>query len=89
MIQNLSIAHIDKAVVSPNSSADWMLLQNVYHVPGIKKNLLTVSQVTSTRHFILFGLQDIRIYHDLEIKKEPAMKGQILNSFYVMSAETA
>ncbi|KAH0666163.1 hypothetical protein KY285_027369 [Solanum tuberosum] len=49
----LSIAHIGKAVVSPNSSADLMLLQNVYHVP------------------------------------EPVMKGQRLNSVYVMSAETA
>ncbi|KAH0642694.1 hypothetical protein KY289_033668 [Solanum tuberosum] len=49
----LSITHIGKAVVSPNSSADLMLLQNVYHVP------------------------------------ELVMKGQRLNSVYVMSTETA
>ncbi|KAG5598611.1 hypothetical protein H5410_029981 [Solanum commersonii] len=85
----LPIAHIGKAVVSPNSSVDLMLLQNVYHVPGMKKNLLSVAQLTSTGHFILFGPQDVRIYHDLEIKKEPVMKGQRLNSVYVMSAETA
>lgn len=85
----LSINHIDKTLVSPNSTADLMLLQNVYHVPSMKKILLSVAQLKSTGHFILFGLQDIRIYHDLEKIKEPVIKGQRLNSVYVMLAEIA
>lgn len=85
----LPIAHIGKAVVSPNNCADLMLLQNVYHVPGMKKNLLSVAQLTFSGHFVLFGPQDARIFHDLEIKEEPTMKGERLNSVYVMSAETA
>ena len=36
----LSITHIGKAVVSPNSNIDMMFLQNVYNVQGMKKNLL-------------------------------------------------
>ena len=65
----LSITHIGKVVVSPNSNVDMMLLQNVYNVQGMKKNLLSVAQLTSTGHFILFGPQDVSIYQDLEIKK--------------------
>ena len=84
----LLIAHIGKDVVSPNSSADMMLLQNVYHVPNMKKNLLSIEHLTSKDHFILFGPQDVRIYHDLEIKKDVVIKGQRLNSGYVMSAQT-
>ena len=65
----LSITHIGKAIVSPNSNVDMMLLQNVYNVQGMKKNLLLVAQLTSTGHFILFGPQNVSIYQDLEIKK--------------------
>ena len=65
----LSITHIGKVVVSPNSNVDMMLLQNVYNVQGMKKNLLSVAQLTSTGHFILFGPQNVSIYQDLEIKK--------------------
>ena len=65
----LSITHIGKVVVSPNSNVDMMLLRNVYNVQGMKKNLLLVAQLTSTGHFILFGLQNVSIYQDLEIKK--------------------
>ena len=54
----------------------------------MKKNLLLVAQLASTGHFILFGPQDVRIYNDLENKKEPVMKGQRLNSVYVIFAET-
>ena len=50
----LSITHIGKAIVSPNSNVDMMLLQNVYHVPNMKKNLLSIEHLTSKDHFILF-----------------------------------
>lgn len=66
-----------------------MSLQNVYHVPGMKKNLLSVAQLTSSGHFVLFGPQDVKVYRDLEIMKEPVIKGWRLESVYVMSAETA
>ena len=55
----------------------------------MKINLLSVSQLTSSGYFILFGPQDVRVYHSLEITEEPLMKGQGLESVYVMSTETA
>lgn len=85
----LPIAHIGNTVVSPQYGAIEVPLQNVYHVPGMKKNLLSVSQLTSTGHFVLFGPQDVKVYRDLEIIEEPVMKGKRLESVYVMSAETA
>lgn len=51
----LPIAHVGKTVVSPKNSADPMLLQNIYHIPGMRKNLLSVAQLTSSGLFVLFG----------------------------------
>ncbi|KAK2997760.1 hypothetical protein RJ639_024907 [Escallonia herrerae] len=85
----LPIAHVGSAIVSPQSSDDEVPLQNVYHVPGMKNNLLSVAQLTSSGHFVLFGPQDVKVYRDLEIIEEPMIKGQMLESVYVLSAETA
>ena len=54
----------------------------------MKKNLLSVAQLTSSGHFVLFGPQDVKVYRDLEIMEEPVIKGRRLESVYVMSAET-
>ncbi|KAG8364306.1 hypothetical protein BUALT_Bualt19G0115000 [Buddleja alternifolia] len=85
----LPIAHIGNTVVSPQYSANEVSLQNVYHVPGMKKNLLSVAQFTSLGHFVIFGTQDVKVYRDLEITGDPVMEGRKLESVYVMSAETA
>ena len=55
----------------------------------MKKNLLSVAQLTSSGHFVLFGPQDVKVYRDLEIMEELVIKGRRLESVYVMSAETA
>ena len=85
----LPISHIGNTVVSPQYSNDEVLFQNVYHVPGMKKNLLSVAQLTSSGHFVLFGPRDVKVYRDLNVTEQPIMKGQKLDSIYVMSAETA
>ncbi|KAL6327785.1 hypothetical protein AAG906_025613 [Vitis piasezkii] len=85
----LPIAHIGNTVVSSQYNTNDVSLQNVYHVPGMKKNLLSVAQLTSSGHFVLFGPQDVKVYRDLEIMEEPVIKGRRLESIYVMSAETA
>ncbi|KAG8364897.1 hypothetical protein BUALT_Bualt18G0046300 [Buddleja alternifolia] len=85
----LPIAHIGNTVVSPQYSANEVSLQNVYHVPGMKKNLLSVAQFTSSSHFVIFGPQDVKIYRNFEITGDPVMEGRKLESVYVMSAGTA
>ncbi|KAF7845388.1 Retrovirus-related Pol polyprotein from transposon TNT 1-94 [Senna tora] len=85
----LPIAHVGNTTVSPHDSESEVPLQNVYHVPSMRKNLLSVAQLTSSGHYVLFGPQDVKVYHNLEVTKEPVMKGRRLESVYVMSAETA
>ncbi|KAL6327017.1 hypothetical protein AAG906_013184 [Vitis piasezkii] len=85
----LPIAHIGNTVVSSQYNTNDVSLQNVYHVLGMKKNLLSVAQLTSSGHFVLFGPQDVKVYRDLEIMEEPVIKGWRLESVYVMSTETA
>ncbi|KAI3448734.1 hypothetical protein Pfo_005399, partial [Paulownia fortunei] len=81
----LPIAHIGKTIVTPRYNSNQVPLQNVYHVPGMKKNLLSVAQLTSSGHYVLFGPQDVKVYHNLKISETPTMEGRRLESVYVMS----
>ena len=65
-----------------------MLLQDVYHVPRMKKNLLLVAQLTTSGHYVLFGPHDVKVYQDLKIFGSPTMEGRRLESIYVMSVES-
>ncbi|KAM1296017.1 hypothetical protein TB1_015133 [Malus domestica] len=51
----LPIAHIGKIVIEPRYNTNHVPLQDVYHVPGMKKNLLSVPQLTSLGNYVLFG----------------------------------
>ena len=55
----------------------------------MKKNLLYMAQLTSSGHYVLFGPQDVKVYHNLKISETPTMEGRRLESVYVMSAESA
>ncbi|KAE8732211.1 tir-nbs resistance protein [Hibiscus syriacus] len=59
----LSIAHIGNTIVTPRYNSNQVQLQDVYHVPGMKKNLLFVAQLTSSGHYDLFGPQDVKLGH--------------------------
>lgn len=85
----LPITHIGSTIIVPHYSQRPVQLQNVYHVEGMSKNLLSVSQMTSTGNFVLFGPNDVKIYKDLKIIGRPIMEGKRVESVYVMSAETA
>uniref|UniRef100_A0A6N2MV24 CCHC-type domain-containing protein n=1 Tax=Salix viminalis TaxID=40686 RepID=A0A6N2MV24_SALVM len=78
----LPIAHVGNTMVSNHHSDNEVALQKVYHVPGMKKNLLSVSQLTSAGHYVLFGPQDVRVYHNLKVTEEPLMKGLRRESVY-------
>ncbi|XP_068639373.1 uncharacterized protein [Aristolochia californica] len=51
----LPIAHIGKTIVTPRYNPNQVPLQDVYHVLEMKKNLLSVAQLTSSGHYVLFG----------------------------------
>ena len=64
-------------------------LHNVYHVLGIKKNLLLVSQLTTSENYVLFGPEDVKVYEDIKITRKSIMKEQRVDSVHVLSAEPA
>ncbi|KAE8671632.1 hypothetical protein F3Y22_tig00111941pilonHSYRG00018 [Hibiscus syriacus] len=45
--------------------------------------------ITHIGHYVLFGPQDVKVYHDVKISETPTMEGRRLESIYVMSAESA
>lgn len=55
---------------------------------GIKINLLSVAKLTSSGHYVLFGPQDVKAYHDLKILKKGTIEGRRLESVYIMSIES-
>ena len=58
----LLITHIDKTIIIPRYNPNQVPLQDVYHVPGMKKNLLFVAQLTSSGHYVLYGPQDVKVF---------------------------
>ncbi|KAJ0007182.1 hypothetical protein Pint_29245 [Pistacia integerrima] len=44
----LQITHIGKTIVIPRYNSNQVQLQDVYHVPGMKKKFLSVAQLTSS-----------------------------------------
>lgn len=48
--------------VEGNSLSDNVIaLKDVYHVPSLKKNLASVSQITGSCKYVLFGPNDVKI----------------------------
>ena len=43
-----------------NDGDDSIMLQSVFHVLGLKKNLFSVSNAVDARNYVLFGLNDVK-----------------------------
>ena len=81
----LLIAHIGKTVIVSQFGSNQVALQDVYHTTGMKKKLLSVAQLTTSGHYVLFGPHDVKVYQDLKISGSPTMEGRRLESVYVMA----
>ncbi|XP_057999206.1 uncharacterized protein LOC131178288 [Hevea brasiliensis] len=55
----------------------------------MKKNLLSVSQLTSSRNYVVFGPDDVKVFRSFSLHGKPIMEGQKLESIYVMITESA
>lgn len=85
----LPITHIGEVTCIPRFSKKEAQLQKVFHMPGMRKNLLSVSQLTSSGNFIVFGPNDVNVYQNLKLPDKPIITGRRLDSVYVMSTESA
>ncbi|KAJ0445113.1 putative RNA-directed DNA polymerase [Helianthus annuus] len=63
-------------------------MDQVFHVPGMKKNLFSVPQVTSTGKYGLFGPTDVKIFEKFETSSVPILQGKRNDTVYVLSAES-
>jgi len=82
----LPITHVGETEIVPRYSPHPVQLHNVYHVPGMKKNQLSVSQLAASGNYVVFGPNDVKVERKLKAIGAP---GRRLESVYVMSAEAA
>ena len=85
----LPIAHIGATLITPRFNAEQVPLEQVYHVPGVKKNLLSVAQLADSSNWVLFGPKDVKVYKKIVVIHTPMIEGQRLEFIYVMSTESA
>ena len=55
------ITRISKTMFVSHQSSAIVKLQNIYHITCLKKNLLSVSQLTNSGNYF-FGPNDIKVY---------------------------
>ena len=65
-------------------------LKDVYHVPGLKRNLAFVSQITNSGKYVLFGPNDVKSFDNLKyVEVDVLVTGKKKNSLYVLSVSDA
>lgn len=80
----LPISRVGKTMVVPQFSTKQVQLQGVYHVPEMKKNLLSVSQLTASGNYVVFGPDDVKFYQEVKVIGTPFIEGKKQESVYVM-----
>ncbi|KAJ4980253.1 hypothetical protein NE237_031090 [Protea cynaroides] len=85
----LPIAHVRSVSCTPTSSDEGLVLRDVFHVPDMKKNLISVSQLPKSGGYVVFGPDDVKVYETVHIIGNPYMHGRRCDSVYVMTAQEA
>lgn len=77
-------------VKADKSVSDTVALRDVYHAPGLKKNLASVSQITDSGRYVLFGPHNVQILTNFRsIDADVLSTGERKDSLYVLSASEA
>ncbi|KAL9256690.1 Retrovirus-related Pol polyprotein from transposon TNT 1-94-like protein [Drosera capensis] len=65
-------------------------LEDVYHVPGLTKNLVSVPQITDSGKYVLFGSNDVKVLDNVRVVSgDVLLTGEKKGSMFVMSAGEA
>lgn len=71
-------------------NSEGVRLDDVYHVPGLKKNLASVSQITNSGRYVLFGPDNVQVLSNVDhISADVLLTGKRKESLYVLSANEA
>ena len=57
-------------------------------MPGVKKNLLSITQLADEGNWLLFGPKDVKVYKELIVIGTPTMEAKRMDSVYVMPVES-
>ncbi|KAH7843402.1 hypothetical protein Vadar_016136 [Vaccinium darrowii] len=72
------------------SNAGCVTLNSVYHVPGMTKNLVSVSQISNSGKYVLFGPDDVKVLSNIRnMEADILLEGKRVKSLYVLSASDA
>ncbi|KAH7856163.1 hypothetical protein Vadar_033466 [Vaccinium darrowii] len=72
------------------SNVGCVTLNSVYHVPGMTKNLVSVSQISNSGKYVLFGTDDIKVLSNIRnMEADILLEGKRVKSLYVLSASDA
>ncbi|KAA8549858.1 hypothetical protein F0562_001542 [Nyssa sinensis] len=72
------------------SNVSGVSLKDVYHVPSLKKNLASVSQIVDSGRYVLFGPDDVKIISNIKhLEADVLFTGKRKDSLYVLSASDA
>ncbi|KAJ0040751.1 hypothetical protein Pint_27243 [Pistacia integerrima] len=76
--------------VADDTRTSSVKLNDVYHVPGLKKNLVSVSQITDSGKYVLFGPNDVKVLDNVkDISADVILTGEKRASLFVLSAGEA
>ncbi|KAL8153640.1 hypothetical protein V2J09_011400 [Rumex salicifolius] len=82
------VQHVGDLTISPWKGGS-KVLEDVYHVPGMKKNLVSVPQITAAGNYVVFGPDNVKVLADASIHGEVLMEGKKVRKLYVLSAGDA
>ena len=83
----LPLTHIDNTMILFRYKSQQMELQHIYHILETMKILLLVFQLTTFGNYVLFKLDDVKIYRYLKVICTPTKQGRRQESVYVMSIQ--
>ena len=73
----IPITHIGKIVFVPPHNYIQVELQNVYHVPLMMKNFLSVLQLTNSGTYVLFGPNEVKVHQNSKVTCIPIIEGRL------------
>ncbi|KAL8138008.1 hypothetical protein V2J09_004009 [Rumex salicifolius] len=82
------VQHVGDLTISPCKGGS-KVLEDVYHVPGMKKNLVSVPQITVAGNYVVFGPDNVKVLANASIHGEVLMEGKKVRKLYVLSAGDA
>nr|DAD20269.1 TPA_asm: hypothetical protein HUJ06_021732 [Nelumbo nucifera] len=81
---------VQEGVVKIGADNASIQLNDVYHVPGLKKNLVSVSQITDFGKYVLFGPNDVKVLDNVKnIGADVVLSGEKKGYLFVMSVGEA